>query len=129
MEDIMNARALRELEPVCHFPHALQHLVRASVLGSKLSTPARREGLSRAVKKAKPHPVPHLELQPAMIGVVVLAGMLLGLQKASTNLGNKLIVIGEDRVHDISLGTTRSIRQQLWRSAAIHHDERRCAES
>ena len=56
-------------------------------------------------KEAKKHPVADRKLQGAMLGVVEAPGVLLSLQKASANLGEELVAVGEEGVHSVRAGT------------------------
>lgn len=81
VEDIMKTRALRQLQPVRHLSHALQHPVWTGILGPQLATATRNEGLSGVVEKMQPHPVPHGEFQGAVVVVLVATCIFLGLEK------------------------------------------------
>jgi hypothetical protein len=103
VEHIVNASTLRQLQMICHLADALQHLVGPGVLGAKLATAARSEGLSGTVEQSKPHPVPNGELQGAVFVVIVPARILLRLKKTGAHLLQELITIGQECVDGVRL--------------------------
>ena len=86
MEDVVDASTGRKLKAVGHLSDALQHGKWPGVARAQLALRARVKGLRRTVKEMQPHPVAHRKLHIAVVGVVVLLGQLLGLEKTLMHL-------------------------------------------
>ena len=77
MEHVVDARPLRQSKPIRHIAHTFQHLVRPGIARAKLAPAPRSQQLSRPMEQPKPHPVPDVESQVPVVGVVVALGVLL----------------------------------------------------
>jgi hypothetical protein len=60
---------------------ALHDLEWSSKARAKLAVKSRHQGLHRAVEDLQQHPVIHLELQRPVLRIILLLGILLGLQQ------------------------------------------------
>jgi hypothetical protein len=76
----------RHTQPVRHRADALQDLERPCVARTQRPLGSLSKRQSLAMKEAEPDPITDAKLQLAMMGVVVLLGILLGLEKTITNL-------------------------------------------
>jgi len=62
MEDVVQASALRKLEPVGYRPDTLQHLEMPGEARPQLALGPWLQGLGGAVEQTQPHPISHHEL-------------------------------------------------------------------
>ena len=82
-----------------------------------------------AMQQPQPHPVPHRELQRAVLGVVKPARLVLCLQQPGTHLLKKLITISKQHTHQLRLGAPRGVGQQVGRRTAIDDHQWRGPQS
>jgi len=77
MEHVVYARPLWQSKMIRHIAHTFQYLVRTGIARAKLAPASRNQWLSRPMEQPKPHPVPDVESQVPVVGVVVALGVLL----------------------------------------------------
>lgn len=100
MEHVMETGVMQELKMASHVPSSL-HLKGACRARPKL---ALRSGLRRAyqvVEKVEPHPITNLELELAMLVVIVPLGILLSLKKVLMNLHEEGVVATKESTTSI----------------------------
>lgn len=86
MEDIVDARALWQLEVVCDVVDAFLDLERTCISWAQLAACSRDQGLSRLMQKTEPNLVADVELQATVMSIIVALGMLLRLKELVTNV-------------------------------------------
>ena len=104
----MDAGTGRKLKAVGNLSDALQHGKWPGVARTQLALCARVKGLRGAVKEAQPHLVAHCEHRLAVVGVVVVLGQLLSLEKSLAHLRTHLIPAAKvaSRLHLRRSGST-----------------------
>lgn len=86
MEDIKDARPVRQVKTIGDIAHTFQHLEWPGVARAQLAPRPEDQGLSWPVKEPKPHLVTDVELQGAMVGIVVALGVGLSLEQSVMNV-------------------------------------------
>jgi hypothetical protein len=110
VEHVMNPCPGRQSEAVGDLPNTLKYLERPCVARTQLAARTRHQGLCRSMKNAKPHPIPDVELEWPVVGVVETLSIFLGLKQTSFDIGQKLVMLLEECVH----GGGASSHRLIW---------------
>ena len=79
VEDVVDACAVGQSKAVGDIAHALRHLKGSRVARAELAAGAGNQRLGGAVQEPEPDPIADVELQRAVMSVVVALGVVLGL--------------------------------------------------
>ena len=128
VEDIMEARAVRQLDAISDAADALQHAEGPSPARPQFVLGTRVQRLRRAVKEAQLDPRSHVELHLPVVGVIVLLRKLPSLNKALMDLSQHLVTAAKKSIRSLSTCCPQPIWQDGRRGTAVHNLEGRRAE-